>query len=188
MTIKEVKPRIRQFQYRQEKGDPDYGTCLWAHFNLDIENYTLTIESDCGDYSYGWTPTPNSESFVHLMSRVDGEYLLNKIADRNVFDYEESKNQTIENIKEYYTDLEEGDKTIEEILSEIEYQELFFEIQSNDRDFYRIIAMELKKHDCSDTFETIAVEMDYSAGAKRIVKIFCEALQPILKKECEGQP
>lgn len=185
MTIKEAQPRIRQFKYRQEKGDPDYGMCMWAHFNLDTENYTLTIESDCGDYSYGWTPTPNSESFEHLMSRVNDSYLLEKIADRDVFDYEESKKQTIENIKEYFFGDEE---TISAILDEIEFHECMGDIYSDYHEFYRIIERYLEEHNCCDIFETIAVEMDYNAGAKRIVKIFCEVLQPILKKECEDRP
>lgn len=182
MTIKEVQPSIRQFKYRQEKGDPDYGMCMWATFNLDTENYTLNIESDCGNYSYGWTPTPKSESFVHLMSRVEYEYLLEKLAVRDVFDYEESKKQTIENIWDYYGD---NEHPVHSILSAIEYEECFFEIQSNEHDFYRTIESELKNHNCMDIFETIAVVKDYNAGAKRIVKIFCEVLQPILKKECE---
>ena len=45
-------PCITRISYRQEKGDSDYGTCLWADFEFDTINYRLQIMSDCGNYSY----------------------------------------------------------------------------------------------------------------------------------------
>ncbi len=57
------QPCITRISYRQEKGDSDYGTCLWADFEFDTINYRLQIMSDCGNYSYQWVPTPGKESF-----------------------------------------------------------------------------------------------------------------------------
>ena len=84
MKVTVEKPQIITLLYRQEKSDSDYGSCLWARFYLDTQNYTMSIESDCGNYSYGWCPTPKSESFLHLLCRIHSEYLLDKIAQRTV--------------------------------------------------------------------------------------------------------
>ena len=185
MTIKEVQPTIRQFEFRQEKGDPYYGSCLWAIFNLDTKNYTLSIESDCGNYSYGWVRTPNSESFVHLMSRVDESYLLNKIADRTEFDYEASKAATIRNIEMVFEDEPE---TVDTINGRIECKECISDMKYSDRDFYHELEEILYEYDATDVHEYIVCEMDYTANAKKIANVFCTVLQPILKKECkEGE-
>lgn len=182
MKINEVQPTIRQFEYMQEKVDVDYGSCLWAIFNIDTKNYTLSIESDCGNYSYGWVPTPNSESFVHLMSRVDEEYLLKKLADRTEFDYEASKSQTIDNITSMYEDEPE---TLNNILEEVEYEEAVSDMKYSAHDFYHEMDKILTDYGCMDRFETIICEMDYTANAKKIANVFCTVLQPFLKEECK---
>ena len=86
MTVTVEKPKIITLLYRQEKSDPDYGSCLWARFYLDTQNYTMSIESDCGNYSHGWYPTPDSESFLHLLCRMDYGYLRDKLAERTIVD------------------------------------------------------------------------------------------------------
>ena len=86
MKVTIEKPEIITLLFKQEKSDEDYGSCLWARFYIDIKNYTLSIESDCGNYVYGWVPTPNSESFLHLLSRLNEDYLLSKISDATVID------------------------------------------------------------------------------------------------------
>ena len=75
-------PPLISLYFCQERGDPDYGSCLWAVFNFDLERYELSITSDCGNYAYGWVPTHKSESFMHLMARLDSGYLLDKLASR----------------------------------------------------------------------------------------------------------
>ena len=81
-----ISPRILTIEFRQEKTDADYGSCLWARFLFDLDNYDLHITSDCGEYAHGWIPTPERESFLKLMSRVNGDYLLGKISDDTVVD------------------------------------------------------------------------------------------------------
>lgn len=81
-------PRIVSIIYQQERSDSDYGSCLWARFYLDLQNYHMSIESDCGNYSYGWCPTPDRESFLHLLCRMDKSYLLDKLAKRTVVNSE----------------------------------------------------------------------------------------------------
>lgn len=72
-------PPLISLYFCQERGDPDYGSCLWAVFNFDLERYELSITSDCGNYAYGWVPTHKSESFMHLMARLDSGYLLDML-------------------------------------------------------------------------------------------------------------
>ena len=88
MTITVEKPEIITLMYRQEKTDADYGSCLWARFQFDLKNYTLHIEGDCGNYTHGWVPTPEHESFLHLCGRFDYEYLLYKMSNKTVIDSE----------------------------------------------------------------------------------------------------
>lgn len=104
MAIVEIKePAIKVIEFRQERSDEDYGSCMWARFYFDIENYNLNIESDCGTYGYGWVPTPQTESFLKLCSRFNSGYLLDKLSERNVIDVE----KTFENFKNMLTDLED---------------------------------------------------------------------------------
>lgn len=185
MKIEEIKPAIRQFKFRQEETDPQYGSCLWATFTMDTENYTLYIESDCGNYAYGWTPTPKTESFIELMSRVNEDYLLGKIAEEECFNFAESKEQTIANIKQWF-EYEPDEEKETEIMSEINYR--IYNTGDQD-DFYHEIDEILEDYEIPDAHELIHIEMDYSARAKRITKIFCEVLQPVLKEECrKGAP
>ncbi len=180
MKIEEIKPHIRQFMFRQERGDPDFGSCMWASFILDTLNYTLHISSDCGEYAYGWSPTPKSESFVHLMSRIYEEYLLEKIAERDQFDYEASKRETITNLEYYYDD--DPDR-VNSIIEKIGIRELYDDMSDDFHAYYQ--AMDDILSDCGvdDTFEIIAGVFEYPAGAKKIAQIFHDVLQPILKAE-----
>lgn len=170
MKISEVKPSVRKFEYRQEKGDADYGSCLWADFILDCDAYTLSIQSDCGNYAYSWTPTPNSESFIHLMCRINSGYLLNKIATENVFDINESIRGTIENL-----DLTE--ETDAELISEIEAIDRGYGEESYCRECDDI----MRRHNIRDGWESIHIEKNYPAGAQKIVQIFCGVVVPYLR-------
>ena len=70
MKVETINPRILVLEYRQEKGDKDYGSCLWADFYFNLDKYDLTILSDVGNYGYAyWSVTP-SESFLELMTRI----------------------------------------------------------------------------------------------------------------------
>lgn len=95
MQVGRETPRIIRFTYRQEKGDPGYGSCLWADFDFDTENYNLSIASDCGYYGYGWPVTKN-ESFLKMMSRIGDDYLLGKLCEESVVDWELTKEQLID--------------------------------------------------------------------------------------------
>ena len=87
-----IHPRMIILQYTQDTTDPDYGSCLWARFTFNLDRYEMTITSDCGNYGYKWTETPDSESFLNLMARCEAGYILNKIyGNANIFDYDKTK-------------------------------------------------------------------------------------------------
>lgn len=172
MKIENATPNIIQLKLCQEKTDNDYGTCLWANVVIDRDNYTLFIESDCGNYSYGWTPTPQAESFVKLLCRMDSDYLLSKISDTSYFDFDESKKQTIQNVREYFDNDDEAQRIIESLDYELD-------CCYGEETFYIACSNELSEY--SD--ELIHIEKDYPAGAKKIVEIFKNTIQPYLREE-----
>lgn len=40
-TVKEINPNIFCLEYRQDKEDADYGSCLWARFLFNLDKYEL---------------------------------------------------------------------------------------------------------------------------------------------------
>ena len=175
MLIEEVTPNIRQFYLTQEKSDKDYGSCLWAKITFDLTEYTMLAESDCGNYTYGWVPTPQIESFLHLMCRVDEDYLLGKISNESEFYLEESKKGTLNNIENNcYFESEDNFKDISKEINDIEDcgEELFF-TKCDDI---------CGRYDIADSFELIECVKRYPASAVKFVNIFCNILQPYLRK------
>lgn len=177
MKIKNIVPDVVQLKFYQEKTDSDYGSCLWGNVIIDCANYTLLIESDCGSYSYGWIPTPNTESFIRLLCRMNSDYLLGKISDRTCIDFEKSKEQTYENIREYfeYDDINAANEIIENL-------DYVLDTSYGEESFYRACEEAFIGYNICDSFEIIHIEKDYPAGAKKIAEIFKNTIQPYLRE------
>lgn len=181
MTITVEKPKIITILYRQEKTDEDYGSCLWARFNFDLEHYSLYIESDCGNYSYGWTPTPDHESFMHLCGRFDDEYLLYKMSDRTIVNSESTWKAVKELVEEIIEDLSL------ENLDEYEWEQLesacyhnSSQCEAADSIYAVLDDTELRgKYEREDFW--YAIETDYPANAKKIVSVFVDYIKPFIK-------
>lgn len=180
------KPEIMTISYRQTREDKDYGSCLWARFNFDVKHYHLSIESDCGSYGNGWVPTPDHETFLHLCSRFEEGYLLDKIDNRSVVDGE----ATYKALMEY---LEDYDSFAFEALSEEQREELECAcITSRTAD--DVMRSVLDDLECTPFPSCISmydiaycIEMTYPRDAKKIAEIFEDHIQPILRemeKEC----
>lgn len=169
-------PDIVTISYRQTKDDPDYGSCLWARFNFDKKNYHMSIESDCGNYSYGWVPTPKSESFLHLCSRFEGGYLLDKIARRSVVDSE----QTFQNVKEMVADFDDLEDFFKK---DIESACGYFRTDVT----AAVNAMQQALEDAG-YFEygcyevSYCVEMDYPCDAKKIAEVYDNFIRPAVQE------
>ena len=188
MNVAIEKPEIISLLYTQEKSDPDYGSCLWARFYLDLNNYTMAIESDCGNYTYGWVRTPNSESFLQLLSRMDPDYLLDKISSETVID----GNATAENFKEFIEECAESE-FIE--LSDCEWERIHDACYHHDtvRDVVEAVMDEITSTELKQALEYDSyylwsnVAMDYPASAKKIAAVFGNCIKPKIKEIIEGK-
>lgn len=173
------EPTLISFDFRQESGDSDYGSCLWAIFNFDLERYELTITSDCGNYAYGWVPTPHSESFMHLMARLDAGYLLDKLSKPCIIDVDAtfmSVKQLMDSYGVDYTELDKwGDPVFD--LEEIECccdRDTEYEVHEALVEQFRDTPME----DCDDYDLWCCIEKTFTANAKKIVQIFMDYIRP----------
>lgn len=187
MKVTIEKPEIISLLYKQEKTDEDYGSCMWARFVLDLKNYTMVIESDCGNYVYGWTPTPDHECFLCLLARINEDYLLDKISSRSVINGVESE----KGITEYVKKCAEAE-CIELDTCDLEQISIACYNYDTAREVVRAVEYVLELCDvCNfDPFPlwTSVVE-DYPANAKKIASVFNSCIRPKIKdiiKETEG--
>ncbi len=171
MTVKEVPVNIVCLEYRQDKEDADYGSCLYARFYFNLDKYELTIISDVGNYSYQWVATPEHESFLELMTRITGDYLLGKLCGNpKEFDYEATK----EHFYEYAYDDEDIKKRLDETFEEIEGRY----IPDNGETFLEMFEQE------NDGWWTDAWEYpvyNYTPWQKKIVNVFEKCIQPAIR-------
>ena len=184
MKVTREKPEIIRIIYRQEPGDHNYGSCLWAIFDLDPGRGMLNIQSDCGNYAYRWPE--RGEMFLKLIAGDMAEsYLLGKLCGKpKEFNAEATIKTVKEHLKEaeYYEDEELNktkiNKAIERLESEFsEYDlidepgiaEFILDSWNSDNDMEIECAWEL-------------VEKEYGAWQKRIVQIFRKYIQPEIAK------
>lgn len=178
--VYESTPRTITIEYRQERGDKDYGSCMWATFVFDLDNYSMSIMSDCGSYAHGWCPTPNTESFIHLLCRFDSGYLLNKLStETDILERETGKE-----LWAYIKDCEEA--------AEIQVED--YELQEameargagSDSEFLQIIHSALDysaiRNELDDYYLLGCVQKDYPLDAKKIVQVFTDYIQPFLRE------
>ena len=175
MEITKIEPRTYTYRLVPSKDDEEYCQCMWARFIFDCDNGRLNINSDAGDYSYGWGYNEH-EDFMHLMSRVDKGYLLNKLSNRSVFLLKESKNETIKCIEDngwecYGIESEEDWKA---------YKQDILDIDTCSKEiFFRMVDDIMPDID----WESVIIEKDYPHGAKVVVDLFEKYLQPKIKEE-----
>lgn len=170
MKVEKIEPKVITYKLTPSKDDEEYMMCMWARFIFDCDNGRLNINSDAGDYSYGWGYNEH-EDFMSLMVRINSNYLLNKIADRTEFDLEASKKETIENI-ENYEELEE-DK-LQECIEEIND----IDINSADAFFLRVIDI-VPDID----YESVSTVKRFPHGAEVVSELFVKYIQPQIKKD-----
>ena len=187
MRIEVEKPNIVRVSYHQEQGDPYYGSCLWAYYDFDLDKYMLNIQSDCGNAAYRWVATPKTESFLHLMTRINEDYLINKLyRETNV-----NIDATLAEVKDwlgigededYQLDLSDDEREErEEALEEL--KDLFGEWGSISPDAAGHILEEWNSDhgfDLDCVWERVVT--DFTAWQKRIVQIFRDYIQPKIRE------
>lgn len=179
MKIEKINPRVITYKLAPDKGDKEYFSCMWARYIFDCDNGRLNINSDAGDYSYGWGHNDH-EDFMHLMSRIDSGYLLNKISDRTVFHIDKSKKHTINNIKEYGIDcFGIKNQELNSIIDDINN----IDDGASEETFLREVDSIVPKID----WESIEIVREYPCGAVTVVDLFIKYLQPKIKEEFRTQ-
>lgn len=193
MKVEAIKPNIVRIAIHQEQGDPHYGSCLWGYYDFDLDRYMLNIQSDCGEAAYRWCETPDSESFLHLMARIDDDYLMNKLFKAEQVDV----SATVEEAREYLgigedEDFQDDDLTPwerekrEEALEELEG---LLEGCASEGHAMQVIEDWNSDNDMGLDCAFERVVTDFTASQKRIVEIFRDYVQPkireIIKEEAE---
>ena len=177
--VKEIKPATITLEFCQEPGVHDYGSCLWAKFILDLDAYSLSIQSDCGHYGYTWVPTPRSESFLHLMARVEADYLLDKISSRCVIDTENTLAAFVKLMEENAVDPSETDIDGEPVINMERLEAICgldhdADIVAESKKLFRDTAMDgVDEYDLWD-----CVSKDFPLNAKKIAEVFETYIAP----------
>lgn len=175
MEIKQITPKVCTYSLETDRNDPEYYTCLWARFSFDRDNGSLSIMSDAGDFSYQWGYNDH-EDFMHLMSRINKDYLLNKIASRSVFLLEQSKKDLIKHIE----DIGWEDYGIN---SEEEWDEIKNEILELSCESETEFCQEIDRIVPDIEWIDIDTATDYPVSAKTIVDLFEKYVQPQIKSD-----
>jgi hypothetical protein len=177
MRVGHMTPNIIRFTYRQEKGDPGYGSCLWAFFDFDLDYYELRIHSDCGCYGYTWLVTP-SEPFLELMARIYDGYLLHKLCKKVTVDWQATREAI------FYALREQDDLSEEEIDSAFSaLDEIADDYDVEDSvDVTTILVERWNEEYCrmDDIWEYIQTK--YDDKQRTIVKVFVDYIQPAIRE------
>lgn len=177
MELKRVTPRVITYAIRMDKNDEEYASCMWAKFIFDCDSGQLNINSDAGDFSYRWGFNEN-EDFMHLMTRINRDYLLDKISSKCVFDLEESKKETIHTLQFWGTDIA-GVKNGQHVLELIE-QINNIEDNCSEEYFIRAISEDILP---TLSYEDMDIVKNYPRGAETVVSLFTKYIQPQIKED-----
>lgn len=187
MKIEALKPNIVRIAIHQEKDDLNYGSCLWAYYDFDLDRYMLNIQSDCGNASYRWCETPDSESFLHLMARIDDDCLLYKLFKAEEVDVSATVSEVrewlgISNDEDYRDDglTDKERKEREEALEELEG--LLNDVSASCVAVENVLDEWNYKHEFYLACIWDCVVTDFTAWQKRIVEILRDYVQPKLRK------
>ena len=178
MRVEAEQPNIVRISFHQDPGDPNYGSCIWAYFDFDLDKYMLNVQSDCGNAAYRWVATPDSESFLHLMARINDDYLLYKLFDPKQVDVDATISEVQQWLEAYelldddHEEREEALVELEDILCGADSASEAAQFIDNWCDVYGFLM------DCSYDF----VMTDFSASQKRIVQIFADYVQPKIQE------
>lgn len=172
MKVEFQHPNIVRIVYRQEKSDKDYGSCLWAYFDFDLDKWMLNIQSDVGNYAYRWATEDGS--FLKLMASISKDYLIHKLCKQEEVDLDATKESVC-----YW--LKESEASDKDYAIECLFDDLYKGIEKSEAQ--RIIV------DWNDHFDLEIdepwelIETDFSAWQKKIVCIFTDFVQPKIREE-----
>lgn len=180
MTVKTEKPYIIQIKFRQEPSDPHYGSCLWALFNFDMDNWILSIQSDCGDYAHRW-PNENDiyqSGFIQFCAGIGKDYMLDKMCRKTWVDIPATKGLVMDYLTESEFDqevIDEAVESLERLFEEYDLQDCVPAAQEKIEEWNEENGLEI------DPAYELIVD-DYDPMARRIARIFDECIRPELRR------
>lgn len=177
MKVTREKPEIIRIVYRQEPGDPHYGSCLWAIFDLDPGRGMLNIQSDCGNYAYRWPE--RGEDFLKIFPRTTDGYFLEKLCGKP---QDVDTEATIKRIREYLEEMEIPKSRRKRLIEHLE--STFSEYTLDDELSLAQFLVDEWNSDYDVEIDQAweLVETDYGACQKRIVDIFQKHVVPEIEK------
>lgn len=186
MRIDVLKPNITRIAYHQTKDDEHYGSCMWAYYDFDLDRYMLNIQSDCGDAAYRWVETPKSESFLHLMARINDGYLMEKLFRCEEVDVD----ATLDEVREWLGIGEDEDYQRDDLTDEEreEREEAMNELEALlsgcTSEGHAMQVLEDWNSDNGFNLDCIyeRVVTDYTCWQKRIVQIFADYVQTRIRE------
>lgn len=176
----ERKNKTLFLEYKQEKKDKDYGSCYFAKFIFDLDEYELRIVSACGDYIHKWHKSSilNTKQFLDFLSKIDCESFLKGIyGSANIFSYDATKR----NIYGYYATDKENRIKLDKIFRSIESVGIPFES-------YKFVKI-FEQKDIDKYFNNIweLVKTDYPKSVLTITSIFMNYIQPYINKNINNK-
>lgn len=157
----------------------------WAIFTIDEGSGLFNCQSDYGDYNYMW-PSHGRKSFKHFLIEIgskDGSYMLNKIADKDHFNFEDSLRQWKKTLIEYRKDGYKKDL----VRDAWEFLE-GLQDYSGSRDMIineMSSSSELRALDIEEPWYAFDVDYDYDPSAVQFMKIVMPMFCDVLKKEID---
>lgn len=169
MNVTVIKPNVTEYRIRTEPGDAIHTRCMWANILFNHDTYSISAQTDCGDYSYRW-PKTKDESFHALLLRAlrDEEYLLEKFSSRTVFSLEETKKLFFD----YNDDLDMDDPAMQAVRA-IE--------ATTEKEWIR----QMKAQHLDDAPWDYIVK-EYPAQAHTFVHLLSKVILPMMKEEKRG--
>lgn len=166
MSITMEERVIKVIDYRQEPGDHDYGTCLWATFAIDAGRRSLDIQSDGGNMQYTWGNIGDAspEGFFRFLAKLDRDYLLTKMSEQKCFNFD----ATIERLCAYH---QGNDHPV--MARRVSGMHTCFYVHEFASEYMALYGSH------SDDLECLV--MDYPRGHQAVADIFCKHVQPLLR-------
>lgn len=140
-------------------GDSHYHEFPKLTYVIEKLERSLLARTDNGYAYFAWPET--NEDFIHLLSRVDKEYLLSKISNKSVF----KTDLTITRLKRLRPELSDELDNMKNLTLAYPFTEVYLSLPNTH----------------SDDLE--AFVWDYPESHKAIADVFIEHVQPLLRKQ-----
>ena len=174
MSVTIKNPNMVHLEYKHLEGDVPHGGCRVARFSFNLDRYELSIISDCGEYGHKWIETPDTETFMELMSRINKDYFIRAVhGHEDIFDFEATRDSFLAWAKDEYDWQERYDELVD-----------FFKdtctCPDDPRDFVDAVARSFPEFDAYEIWGFITKV--YSPNILALADVFEAEIQPFIKQ------